>query len=83
VPPERLEDSPTCRACKRPLFEGHPIELTESQFERHVAGSDLPLVVDFWAAWCAPCRAMAPLFERIAQALEPHARFAKVNTDEN
>jgi thioredoxin 2 len=82
VPEEPLADAPACGACKHPLFEGHPAALTGEQFERHIAGSDLPVVVDFWAPWCAPCRMMAPVFERAARELEPHARFAKVNTDE-
>jgi thioredoxin 2 len=82
VPGERRADAPTCGACKRALFDGHPVALTGEQFARHIAGSDLPVVVDFWAPWCAPCRMMAPVFERAARELEPHARFAKVNTDE-
>lgn len=82
VPRERLAERPSCGACKAPLFDAHPVELGGAAFRRHVASSDLPLIVDFWAPWCAPCRAMAPVFERAARALEPHARFAKVNTDE-
>ncbi len=83
VPQERMTESPSCGACKRPLFEGHPVALTESNFSHHLKNSDLPLVVDFWAAWCAPCRAMAPVFERVAGALEPQARFVKIDTDQN
>jgi len=82
VPRQRLADGPRCGACKAPLFDTHPVELTGSAFRRHVASSDLPLIVDFWAPWCAPCRTMAPVFERVASEIEPQARFAKVNTDE-
>ncbi len=71
-----------CDQCGEALFDGHPVALSGAQFERHIAGSDLPVVVDFWAPWCRPCRAMAPVFERAAQEIEPRARFVKLNTDE-
>jgi thioredoxin 2 len=83
VPRNRLEEAPKCGACKRPLFDGYPLELGAAELDRHLAHGDLPVVVDFWAPWCAPCRAMAPVFEHAAQQLEPHARFVKLNTDEN
>jgi len=82
VPPERLTQQPRCPKCHQPLFAGHPIELQEHNFDRHVTRASLPLVVDFWAPWCGPCRAMAPHFEQVAQRLEPHVRFAKLNSDE-
>lgn len=62
---------------------GRPITLSDQTFDRHLTRSDLPLVVDFWAPWCGPCRMMAPFFEQAAAELEPRVRLAKVNTDEN
>jgi thioredoxin 2 len=82
VPAERLGDDPRCPRCKAPLFQGAPIELTDASFGQHVGKSDLPVVVDFWAPWCAPCRMMAPVFEEAARRLEPRLRFAKLNTEE-
>jgi thioredoxin 2 len=81
VPPERLGDRPACGKCKQPLFTGHPVELDGPAFERHVAGNDIPVVVDFWASWCGPCRMMAPHFERAAGEVEPRARLAKLDTE--
>ncbi len=83
VPAARLHEGPKCGKCKGPLFTGRPVELTDQTFDRHLQKSDLPLVVDFWAPWCGPCKMMAPFFEQAAAELGPRIRFAKVNTDEN
>jgi thioredoxin 2 len=81
VPVGRLGDDPKCGSCKLALLPGKPFELTQASFERHVAGSDLPLIVDFWAAWCGPCRMMAPAYEHAAARLAPKIRLAKLDTD--
>jgi thioredoxin 2 len=83
VPSNRLEDDPKCGKCKQPLFGRRPIALTDETFDKHLSRGELPLVVDFWAPWCGPCKMMAPFFEQAASKLEPRVRLAKVNTDEN
>jgi thioredoxin 2 len=77
----RLGDSPICGRCKARLFPDHPVALDDASFDRYVEGSDLPVVIDFWAAWCGPCRMMAPQFEAAARAQAGRALFAKVDTD--
>jgi thioredoxin 2 len=81
VPAARLADAAVCGKCKAALLEGRPAELDEATFERQIGG-DLPVVVDFWAPWCGPCRMMAPHFEQAAQTLAPGVRLAKLNTED-
>lgn len=70
-----------CGQCGKPVFEGHPVEVTATTAERHLARSDMPVVIDFWAPWCSPCRTMGPVFAEAARQLEPRMRLLKVNTD--
>ena len=82
LPSSRLMQGPRCGKCKNMLFSGHPVELTSATFERHISRSDIPVVVDFWAAWCGPCKMMAPAFAQAATQLEPRVRLAKLNTEQ-
>jgi thioredoxin 2 len=81
VPESRLGQHPRCGKCRQPLFSGKPLDLNAGNFAAHVQRGDLPVLVDFWAEWCGPCKMMAPQFAQAAQLLEPEARLAKLDTE--
>jgi thioredoxin 2 len=82
VPTAKLAAAPRCPKCHATLIEGTPLDLRTANFDQHVNRNDLPVVVDFWAPWCGPCKMMAPHFKTAAQKFAQRARLAKVNSDD-
>jgi thioredoxin 2 len=81
IPAAKAASQAKCGVCHKPLFSGHPSAVGTATFAKHVARNDVPVVVDFWADWCGPCKMMAPAYERVAAEIEPEMRFLKVDTE--
>ena len=81
IPTQKLGDQPACGKCHEPLITGHPINATDQSFARLIEKNDLPVIVDFWADWCGPCKNFAPVFTQVASEMATHATFVKLDTE--
>lgn len=83
IPTARLSAAPTCGVCKAPLFAQTPFELDEARLNKHLRNDEVPLLVDFWAPWCGPCKTMGPMFAEASRQISPDVRFAKLDTEQH
>ena len=83
LPAARIDEAPDCGKCGQPLLQGQPLDLDDSNFDAVVAATGLPVLVDFWAAWCGPCQMMAPAFKQAAAQLQGQVLLVKVNSDDS
>ena len=81
VPKDKITAGGKCGSCHKQIFTGQPVELTNASYSRFITKNQIPVIVDYWASWCGPCKMMAPVFTATAKEMEPHVRFAKVNTE--